>query len=191
MAFANPHLPPSFYSSEQPEPEWIFVETITGNQSQTVNILVPTVHWRVSGTYIVFAGQGEMGLYIGAAMHRDIETPRLGVSETYWIELENFARGQNQLRIEVTNVERYALTVEYDNASIVPASASNAPPSTNATTPPSTEPSPNLTPSPSPTVPEFTPAAVLVLVSVTGLVAVAFRERRRLRSKSRKVEECV
>ncbi len=50
--------------------------------------------------------------------------------------------------------------------------------------------SPATTTSPSPTVPEFAPTAFLVLVATTGLVAIAFRVRRRFRSKSRNVEEC-
>ena len=42
---------------------------------------------------------------------------------------------------------------------------------------PTANPTPTQQPSPSPTVPEFTPAAVLILATATCIIAMAFRKR--------------
>jgi hypothetical protein len=97
--------------------------------------------------------QDEAANYIG-----HINSPQDGYSGTLHFYNET---GTFYMRITFGLVESYSLVVEQNNDSLVS-------PKPSATTP-------------SPTVPEFTQAAVIILVALVSLISIKLRKSRRLR----------
>jgi hypothetical protein len=147
-------------------PEWVYMENITGNHSQTVDVFMPNLsHWRVGGTVISFPGTSAMNISYGSQY--TWESPSGYTSNhSWWIGLEHTntteqGQGNVQIKIAASNIESYFLTVEYYNDST--AEHTNTPTQT-----PSISPSPTqqpttptaiqtLTPSPSPST-SFSPS---------------------------------
>ncbi len=168
----NPIAHPQFTTS----PEWVYVENISSNQSQTVNVLIPNLsHWRVGGTVVCFPGTSAMNISYNS---RFIYDSWFGYNTIHskWTGLEytnatEQGQGNVQLKIKASNIESYNLTVEYYNASAL--EVTNTPTQT-----PSIAPSPSASPS----IPEFPPWIILPLVLVATLLMVIFVRRKTTRT---------
>ncbi len=121
---ANPYWYPPSLPTGQAEPQWVYIQTITGNQSQTVDLFMPTqAHWRVSGNY-VSTGAAELMIYFGSQSGGS-KSDSDGIANMTWgVGLEHNGREQVQGNVEIkitaTNVQNYTLVAEYDNASVTP-----------------------------------------------------------------------
>lgn len=169
VAEANPTFSyPPFNMTDNPN--WVYVTTITGNSSQTVNILLPDrSHWSFRGNYTAAPGNPLLKI-------NDFQSGGIGLSKstTYPVvrieRLGSEGQGNIQLNITTSNILQYTLIVEYDS-------------STNETT--STTPSYSPSPTPSPslamssTAPEFTPVVVLVLAVAVAVGVGALLVRKR------------
>jgi N-acetylneuraminic acid mutarotase len=129
LAFANPYWHEPSPPPGQPESKWVYVQTITGNQSQTVDMFMPTqAHWRVSGSY-VSSGVAGMTIYFGSQSDGSNSHSDVPGNFTWGVGLEHFGKeqvqGNVQIRIEASNILSYTLVAEYDNASVRPTFASS------------------------------------------------------------------
>ncbi|MCW4019064.1 MAG: hypothetical protein NWF00_10375 [Candidatus Bathyarchaeota archaeon] len=119
---ANPYCYPPSLPPDQPEPQWVYVQTITGNQSQTVDILVLNqAHWRVRGNYTA-SGQAEMWLAFGSERKGSISNNTGASNRTWIIGLEHLGNETGQVTIQLnitaSNVITYTLIVEYESTEV-------------------------------------------------------------------------
>jgi hypothetical protein len=106
-------------SCTQANPDWVYVTTITGTKSQSIDIdaLVPAqFHWGIRGTY---AATGDASIALSYAGQNSAgSSDNDNVVHTWIFDFEpnryEASYGNGPFRIDVSNVINYTLNIYYD-----------------------------------------------------------------------------
>ncbi|MCW4019400.1 MAG: hypothetical protein NWF00_12105 [Candidatus Bathyarchaeota archaeon] len=153
--------------------DWVYVTTIKGAYSQTVEIDLPNIaHWHIVGNCTGGEGKARFGLFRGGGgvMH---EYGSSGLKE---VGLNEFSsqRGPASIKLKITaeNIKQYTLVVEYDAAAPLTYEIANqSAPSLTASATLSPTPTPTLTQKPTLTPEPTSNSTMLSTTSITPSVS--------------------